>query len=90
MDQGDIGLIVLCVIAAVVSSVLHLYRRKDLYQTSAISGIISIVVFLIISHFVSGPEKFILIAFIIGGILSTVISLFVGILVRGVRKAIRR
>ena len=89
MDEGAIGIIVLVFISILVSLVFHIFY-KNFTNASLISGILSITIFLVISHIVSGPEKFLLIAFANGGILSTLISLAVGGIVYTVKKYMLR
>jgi hypothetical protein len=89
MDEGAIGIIVLVFISVLVSLVFHVLYN-DYTNASLMSGMLSITIFLVISHIVSGPEKFLLIAFAEGGFLSIIISLAVGGIIYAVKKYIIR
>jgi uncharacterized membrane protein len=89
MDEGTIGIIELIFISIVISLILHIYY-KNYTNTSFISGILSIIIFLIYAHIMSGPEKFLLIAFFVGGLLSISISFIVGGIVYAVKKYVMR
>ena len=89
MDEGTIGIIALVLINIVISLILHSFY-KEKAKASVISGLLSIVIFLIIAHIISGPEKFIMIAFFVGGIISMLISFTVGEIFYVVKKIIAR
>jgi hypothetical protein len=85
MSEGTIGIIALVSINIVMSLLFHMSYKKYV-NASFISGMLSITIFLIIAHMISGPEKFIVIAFFVGGILSILISFLVGGIIYTIRK----
>lgn len=89
MDKGIIGIYLLVLISVLFSLVLHIIYKKYT-NASLISGFLSIIIFLAIAHIVSGPEKFLLVAFFVGGALSVSISFIVGGIVYTVKKYVMR
>ena len=83
MDEGSAGLLLLVVFAIVASIVFHLRGRGFLLAsfTSAITAICALLVVDTIRR--GSPDERLPVAFVIGAVLSFLISLVVGWVVRG-------
>ena len=83
MDEGFVGLLLLAVFAIVASILFHLRGRGFLLAsfTSAITAICALLVVDTIRR--GSPDERLPVAFVIGAVLSFLISLVVGWVVRG-------
>jgi hypothetical protein len=88
MDEGTIGLIILVSINIVLSLIVHSFYKNKV-NASLISGLLSIVIFLLLDSIVNGSDKFIMIAFFVGGFISILISLALGEIFYQIKKRMR-
>ena len=88
MQDETIGIIALASLSIITSLIFHIFYKKYV-NTSIASGVVAITIFLIISHIAKGPEKFVLVAFFVGGIFSILISLIVGGVIYFIKKYIQ-
>ena len=82
MDPGLVGIILLLAVAIGASLFLH-SRDRSFLRASFISAIIATGVLQIADVIYRGyPDKFLPIAFVVGGLISFVISIVVGLILR--------
>lgn len=89
MSEGTIGIVVLVSLSVLISSTFHIFH-KEYVRASIMGGVTSIVLFLTIAHIVTGPEKFIVIALIVGGVFCTLIAFVMGGIIYAIRKYLFR
>ena len=90
MNEGDFGILLLAAVSIVAAAVFHAKSRSFLLANFA-SALIAIGTVLVVDTIRRGyPDKFLPIAFVVGGIYAFLISLPVGLLTRWVIKRRRR
>jgi hypothetical protein len=90
MSEGTVGIIVLASLSIMAAVVSHLLVRRYLLATLC-GAAVAIVVFLTVDCIRRGyPDKFLPVAFVVGGVLAFGIGLLVGLPVRSFRKQLHK
>ena len=84
MNEGLVGILILSAFIVLLTVVFY-YMRLRLWASSVIAGLVSVSLLHVVSYLVQGYlDAFFLMSLLVGGVVSTLISYFIGYTLRRV------